>query len=553
MEEIRNGASTDMACNLLAEQIIRIVTTTRRVQSVSLPELLAQLMADQVESLPALRPHQKQALHCFLAQLGAMALLMAGESEPPHDADRWAELLRGLTPGFDNDEPWCLVVGDWTKPAFMQAPVPEGSWTPPQKDPIAETPDQIDIPSTSKNHDRKSFSLVNNDASAWLFSIIALQTQQGPFGKGNHGISRMKSGGAFRPFVGASKRSANFGTSVHRDILELLRIRPTAMASSLYTRPEIALLWLVPWDGATQLPLNNLDPYYIEICRRIRLARDDTRIIAQRSTSHPRKEHGKRIAVPKTLNETLGDPWAPIKNASNPEVFSVRNKSFKGIGYKLIAELLDPRQYTMSPLGRPRPGEFPDGLDLVFMMLPRDEGKTYGYHEKRVTISPEVVDVLSHDPSSTKFSDIANSRVNDVSKASAALELALFGLERPPEDLKHETVEEIKKSREFKKFKGEAKTKVVISRFEDAVDEDFFERLFEEVAKPVGSDEAKACRESWIEKDLWPRARDALAAAEAGSPLSGVRRYRARAAAQALLDGAIVNAFPDHLKRRAVA
>jgi hypothetical protein len=138
--------------------------------------------------------------------------------------------------------------------------------------------------------------------------------------------------------------------------------------------------------------------------------------------------------------------------------------------------------------------------------------------------------------------------VSDVAKVSEALNLALFGMNRSLPDLKRSTVDEIKKSRDFRELKGKAKTKTFIAQFERAVDEDFFEHLFEEVGESIGSEAAKACRKRWIEL-IWQRAGDALAAAEAGSPLSGVRRYRARAAAKGLLDGAIANAFSDLLKR----
>src|SRR5690606_19377660 len=138
---------------------------------------------DEVDALPALRPHQKQAVHCFLAQTGAMALLAAGESTPPREPERWAGLLRGLTPGFKNDEPWCLVVDDLSKPAFMQPPVPEGSWEPfikrDGKERKETTPDALDILVTSKNHDLKAARIVHGAPENWLFALITLQTCDG--------------------------------------------------------------------------------------------------------------------------------------------------------------------------------------------------------------------------------------------------------------------------------------------------------------------------------------------------------------------------------------
>lgn len=98
--------------NLLADDLFTLPSGAAK----TLPGLFALLMADEVDALPALRPHQKQAVHCFLAQTGAMAMLAAGESDPPRQPQRWAELLRDLTPGFLNDEPWCLIVDDLSKP-----------------------------------------------------------------------------------------------------------------------------------------------------------------------------------------------------------------------------------------------------------------------------------------------------------------------------------------------------------------------------------------------------------------------------------------------------
>ena len=70
------------------------------------------------------------------------------------DEDEWAGRLRSLTKDFPNDEPWCMVVEDLSKPAFMQTPVPEGdldiyknSYT---------IPDEIDTLIVAKNHDVKA-------------------------------------------------------------------------------------------------------------------------------------------------------------------------------------------------------------------------------------------------------------------------------------------------------------------------------------------------------------------------------------------------------------
>jgi hypothetical protein len=60
---------------------------------------------------------------------------------------------------------------------------------------------------------------------------------------------------------------------------------------------------------------------------------------------------------------------------------------------------------------------------------------------------------------------------------------------------------------------------------------------------------ARRQRRNWI-NFLEERAKVALAAAEAGSPLSHVRRYRARAAAERMLVGALRRHFKDISTRR---
>ena len=56
---------------------------------VSLPELLAAMVREEVRDFPALRPHQRPAWHMFLAQLSALALWTAGREELPMDAADW--------------------------------------------------------------------------------------------------------------------------------------------------------------------------------------------------------------------------------------------------------------------------------------------------------------------------------------------------------------------------------------------------------------------------------------------------------------------------------
>ena len=191
--------------NILSEHVIRVYTADG-LHETSLPQVYAALVADEVGAFPALRPHQRHAWHAFLVQLGAMAMHRAGVNEPPADAERWAELIRGLTPDFP-DEPWQLVVDDITKPAFMQPPASSPDLEKDYKNVVA-TPDELDMLVTSKNHDLKAAAAAQAGAEDWIFALIDLQTMEGFGGAGNYGISRMNGGLGSRAsvFAGAAGR-----------------------------------------------------------------------------------------------------------------------------------------------------------------------------------------------------------------------------------------------------------------------------------------------------------------------------------------------------------
>lgn len=525
--------------NILVDPVFTL-RARDQIAWLSLPALVAALMRDEVQALPALRPHQRFPLHCFLAQVGAMAMLAAGEHALPRDEGRWRDLFRGLTPEFPNDEPWTLVVNDLSKPAFLQPPVPEGDLAA-LKD-VEATPDALDMLVTSRNHDLKAARLEIAAPEHWLFALITLQTWEGFLGRGNYGISRMNGGFASRPFVGAAPVDGGWGAHVGRDILRLVQHRAEIIEGDTLHPVEGGhrLLWLDPWDGRTSYDPGQLDPYYVEICRRVRIRYEGERIVALRGAStaarinQPKGKHqGKDFTLP------TGDPWTPVEKDSGKPL----TLDGSGFHYRRVVNLLDPEKFNPAPLQMLFDADKKGDAQIIFAAVVRGQGETQGYHERRVRVPERLKPAFMHKSAPLDLARVARSRVEDVKTiVSKALRPALFALYQARSD-----------KLDFRDPKAKEKAANFIAQFESAVDEDFFEHLFEEVAEPIGSPAALACRKHWIEKFLWRYARDALAAAEAASPLSAVRRYRARAAAQAVLDGAIVNAFPDHLKRRPAA
>lgn len=512
---------------LLSDEIFTVRRNGGDEVRASLSELYVRLVADDVESLPAMRPHQWQAVHCFLVQVGALALLAGGMTEPPRDVERWRALLRGLTPDFSGDEPWSLVVDDLSKPAFMQAPLPGADLAVLRE--REESPDALDMLVTSKAHDLKSGTLANADVEHWIYALITLQTLEGFLGRGNYGISRMNGGFASRPFIGARPTNVGWGGHVMRDIRILVQQRGDVLDRypAFAKAGGLGLVWLAPWNGEQSLTPQQLDPYYVEICRRIRMTRDRSVLIARRGSSKC-----ARIKFPDALSGVTGDPWTPVSKGSSPKPLTV---DASGFHYRRVVDLIGGDKYEFSFLQGLDETEARSGAELVFVVTVRGQGETQGFHERRVRIPPKVVPYFMRSAASPRIATLGRARVQDVSTLSSkALRPALFALlQGAPEEI------------DFKDPKADTKAKAFITRFEQRVDETFFDHLFDELAAAQDADAAKAARKAWLE-ELVTHALEILSIAESGSPLSHIRRYRARAAAESVLRGAIRNQFPDH-------
>ena len=194
--------------NLLIDPLIRVRLNVGDSAAMSLPEVYEAASTDGIAAFPALRPHQRHAWHAFLAQLGAMAIQRAGGSEPARTAGEWRSLLRDLTPGFGDDEPWRLIVGDPELPAFMQCPAPAGLKDYRKR---VATPDDLDILVTSKNHDVKQAVAIRAVPEDWIFALVDLQTMAGFLGAGNYGIARMNGGFSARPCLGLAPADGGLG------------------------------------------------------------------------------------------------------------------------------------------------------------------------------------------------------------------------------------------------------------------------------------------------------------------------------------------------------
>ena len=509
--------------NILTEPIIRMDASGGGQVKASLPETYSLLTADQVDAFPALRPHQRHPWHAFLVQLGAIAMKEAGLFEPPEDPDTWRDIIRRLTPGFPNDEPWRMVVKDIAKPAFLQPPALSDEKAGDYRN-VVSSPDKLDMLITSKNHDLKASIAYSPSVEDWLLALITLQTSEGFSGAGNYGISRMNGGLGCRPAF-TTTPSVRPGAHVRRDITVLLERRSELMDNHPFAEEGPELIWTLPWNGAKSeaLTLNHLGPFYIEACRRIRLV-NDGRIIAHavRATSK-----APRIEA-RALKGVAGDPWTPTSKDGKSLTLSAG-----GFTYRRTADYINASKWDWPTLFKPTDAELrsPDPLTLVARGMARGQGKTEGYHERHIPIRPQTkIAAFGRGGGAEALGTLAEARVNDVGEIQRILRhaVSVFAAGGNSDSVSDD---------------HRARSNPWANRLGGIVDRDFFDDLQEEFVED-DRDARGRIRDKW-RRTVIDGARSLLNEAEDTLPCPAMRKLRARVRAESIFSGRMRRAFPS--------
>lgn len=402
--------------NLLTEGLIRVRRSDGSAAVESLPGVYEAMVSDQVEAFTALRSHQRHAWHAFLAQLAVLSLVRADRRDLPSSAEEWCDLLRGLTPEFRGDEPWRLVVEDPSAPGFMQCPTKGiGEYKR-----LLTTPDDLDVLVTSKNHDVKSSIALDSEADDWIFSLVSLQTMDGFLGAGNFGIARMNGGFSSRACLGFAPSAGGLGAHLVHDIGRMLDSRSGILDQYEQFQPSggIGLVWIEPWDGNSQLRLKELDPYFIEICRRVRLRCQGRRITALAATS-------KRLRIAaKEAKGDVGDHWTPVAVGAEAKALSVTNAGFR---YDQLAKLILDRNAFHLPQAMVVDDTERVSWRLVARAVARGQGKTEGYHERDdIVFGPHVVrSLLSGGDDRYTLEELARLQISEVREVMSALRFGI--------------------------------------------------------------------------------------------------------------------------------
>jgi CRISPR system Cascade subunit CasA len=160
------------------------------------------------------------------------------------------------------------------------------------------------------------------------------------------------------------------------------------------------------------LPLEECDPYIIEICRRIRLVGED--LVARTAGSSMLRLNAKM------RHGDLGDPWMPI-HRNQGKALTIGSA---GLHYKLVQDLLLGSEYA--------PGAALEMHDddswFIAHAIECGQAKTPALHDRFMLIPPRVRLLLQTDQGRERIAARAGQMVGDAAAMSKVLWAALLPL-----------------------------------------------------------------------------------------------------------------------------
>jgi CRISPR system Cascade subunit CasA len=509
--------------NLLTDLVFR-VRTPEGPATASLPELLALLGEDRVESLPGLQRHQEDAFHIFCCYLAGAVLVRQGEAAPRQSVAFWLKGIRTLTQqeGCEDDSAWTLIVDDPSKPAFLQPPSTDQATFDREYKPRAMTPDALDVLQTARNHDVKSTRATAINAEGWLFALVSLQTTIGYMGAKTYGISRMNSGSGSRPCV-TWRHGFRFGARFLRDVKTIIEHRPTLLEPPHpYHAAGKTLLWIDAWNGTTSLPLARLDPFYIEIARRVRMVKSHGAIAAFSATST-----ATRIAADQ-MKGNVGDPWIPINRKTNGAL----TVSEAGLTPKLLRDLVF-GDGELEPAAMQKEPQASSSGWMTASVFVRGNCTTDGFHEAAIRI-PETAGfaIFGGGIQRDRLTTRSKKGLDLAKEIRSNLGSALFSLmEGGPSDINFD-------NRQVKDWVNSATT-----RFATNWSHLYFDWLWSTVDIPDDTDAIRP----WF-NELRQLAQGTLDRAAERAPQRHGRSYRAKTKAQGIFFGSLKKNFPHFME-----
>ena len=263
----------------------------------------------------------------------------------------------------------------------------------------------------------------------------------------------------------------------------------------------------MPWAGDAQLSVGkDLDPLFIEICRRIRLFERDGRLMARKA--------GSKAARIASVNGLTDDPWAPV-SIEKPRSFTLGdNRAFT---YKTLRDLTMSGKWTPASLAKADEEEAEQTMLLVAEAFARGNSKTGGFRSRVIpmskTVAQRMLTTTATDQSAYLMEDIA--LVDKALRNGIAL-LAANGL------------------RESIKADHYARAATARAKLDHHADAMFFSVLWDMLE--AGDEAARLYRRAQFMCDLSDIARVIFREQRSAIPCKAVMRPRAEARAEACLN-----------------
>ncbi len=408
----------------------------------------------------------------------------------------WREGLLALSSGCA--EAWCLVVPDMSKPAFMQPPIPEGDASVLKK--VHYFPDEVDIVSVSRSHAVKSARMRNPRPAHWAVALVTLQTSANYGCPGSHGVARMNKGSGNRPGLTAGRLPDSWAR-FHRDLRLLLEVRADVVDDHGFSRRGgRRLVWLEPWDGEKALSIASLDPFFVEVCRRVRLVRIGSSVVLRAVGTKTQRIAGKE------LQGNIGDVWTPIRKKDGAALTGSRPP----LSYRKLHGILLSGEWLRNPAleVRTEDGDAPMLLGQVLLL---GNCKPDGYYERVVPIPSAVRPLFGKPDGVQRIGHRSETWLSIVDAVQKKLRWAIQAL--------------LGNAASAGSLRG------FVASHDAMVDREYFQRLFASMSMPAEQADqnfAKFCVEA---------ARRELGRAIDRLPLPSARRYRVIAEAESRLEG----------------
>ena len=307
--------------------------------------------------------------------------------------------------------------------------------------------------------------------------------------------------------------TGRLGGHVKRDVRALLADYPKDASGH-------GLLWLLPWDGtgSESLLRNQLDPLYVEVCRRVRLrSGEDGRLYAIRASSKAARIEGK------DLKGRTGDPWTPHNPKRDGLPLTLASGGFT---YKRVTEYLSNwhRPELLKPTREEQRSD--DTMQLVARAAVRGQGKTEGYYERSIPVRSKTRNAMLRRSGRDSVEDLGNlaqQRVERIGRVQRILSHAIQTfLARGDSD---------NTSPEQRQLAGPW-----LNRLDEIIDDHFFDDLQDEFEADDDPGRDRI-HNDWLRNVVVQNARKILNDATDSLPCPAIHRYKARDAAEGLFEG----------------